>query len=71
MKLSAMGAIELHSEIERSSGATLGEALDEIHRLRTICQDIIEVIGVEYAQGAEADFCLEKIDDIAHRYFKP
>jgi len=75
MKYSEISAIDLQREIDRAeyysedSGTALFEAVKEINRIRIICQDIIEVIGVEYAQFGNADSTLSKIDDIAHKYF--
>ena len=69
MKYSEMSAIDLQKAMDGAYGTPLFEALREVERLRIVCQDIIEVIGVEYAQFGDADIALDKIDDIAHEYF--
>jgi len=77
MKLiSKMSAIELQRATDQAeyyaadSGPELMEALKEVKRLRIVCQDIIEVIGCEYAGLGKADEAISKIDDLAHEYFK-
>jgi len=75
MKYSELSAIDLQREIDRAeyysedNGPELFDALKEVGRLRAICRDIIEVIGVEYPRMDNADSALSKIDDIAHKYF--
>ncbi len=74
--ISKMSAIELQRATEQAeyyavdSGPELMEALREVKRLRTVCQDIIEVIACEYAVFGKADESISKIDDLANEYFK-
>jgi len=77
MKYAKMSAIDLQREIDRAehysedSGSELFEALKEIKRLRMVCIDIIDLIGTEYATFGNADVVLDKVDDIAHKYWIP
>ncbi len=72
-----MSAMELQQEMDSVESyrdylsPQLHAAIKEIERLRIVCQDIIEVIGVEYAAYGNPDYVIEKIDDLAHKYYEP
>lgn len=78
MEYGKLSAIELQREIDRAehyaedSGPELCNALKEIARLRTVCQDIVEIINTDsrlMIEPTDPWTVLHEIDDIAHRYF--